>query len=148
MASQTVHAVDSGAPSRAISWLPLLIVLLLGILIGGGASSLYFGLWAQETPDSRITMARLVLPLPLPACKALSAAGLRGARFTEVVPDRGPGPGVGALGGDYAGATLCMPRAGIVAVSIAGPDPKERIDRLKAFHDAFMTAAQTGTAKP
>lgn len=147
MALQTSPGTEFETVSRATSWRPLIIGVLLGLLIGGGASFLYFSLQSREQADSRITMARLVLRLPLAACKALSAAGLRGARFTEVVPDPGPGPGVGAVGGGYAGATLCMPRAGIVAVSIAGPDAKERVDRLKAFHDAFLAAAQTGPAK-
>jgi hypothetical protein len=129
-------------PSR----FPLVFMLLVGLVVGGGGVALYAWMWPSAAPVGRITIARLVMRAPLDVCKNLMVTGLRSAGFTEVVPDPGNGVGVGALGGQYAGATLCMPVAGAVAIAISGPDPEGRIARMKALGAAVAEATKAPPA--
>jgi len=119
------------------------VVILLAVIFGAGAASLYPLLFPHPAPVLR--SAWQVYPMaqqtPIPTCKEGFLAAFRAAGFSNVSTEPPAGFHVQASDNGYSAVGVCMPRREAAAVVVTGIDGAVVDKRLEVISSRVLGRA-------
>ena len=142
MSQSTQPGTTSSGTHRILS----VVVLLLAIIFGAGAASLYPLLFPKPAPVLRSAWQVFPVPAQLsaPACKQVFLAAFRAAGFTNISTEPPDGLQVQAFDNGYSAVGICMPRREAAAVVVTGIDVTVVDTRLDIISTRVMARQPAG----